>query len=106
MVSDIHNTYIGCYLSASVNLRSSASSGDMLPGETEADKIMYYLRGLISNISPRYAPSRLDWKYENGQLKLLMPISVKGCSNIAIVYTTSTDTTAPASLIESVINLF
>lgn len=59
--SDCNNVFVGNFLAASVNLEASTPSGDLLPGETEPDKIIYYLCGLVNNIALRYAPSRLNW---------------------------------------------
>ena len=67
---NISDVYIGTYLSARVSLKPSTIFGDYLPGETEGDKIRYFLKGIVSVISPRFAPNVLDWNYEYGKSSL------------------------------------
>ncbi|EQB49415.1 hypothetical protein CGLO_11256 [Colletotrichum gloeosporioides Cg-14] len=62
----IQNVYIGTWVSADVGLRPNTSFGDYVPGETEGDKLRFYLRSLVNNIAPRYGPTYLDWNYGAG----------------------------------------
>lgn len=76
--------------------KASTAFGDLLPAGNETDKVIYYLSSLVSNISPRYAPSRLDWTYELGKSKKLTSILRTISTNLILAHATPTQANAPA----------
>jgi len=53
-------------LSGLAILKQDSSFADFLPGETNEEKITFYLRNIISMIAPSHAPDVVNWNNQKG----------------------------------------